>query len=488
MAEFRVPMFIRGQLIEDNWVQFGGRGDDISFQAPDPHHYIEQIPLKQAEGLSDLYTLTTGEVLDYLAELGSCLTMDNPHVQEALAVSIRTSGQTEPLLRAQYAAFPIFFDRATLSNVVVQRIGSTRYLDEWVEAPGSDGRTIAVRAFGARALHIVAGNGPAISAMSIIRNAISRSDAIIKSPSNDPFTALAIGRTMKEMAPDHPLTKHLTVAYWKGGDTEIEAQLYRPDNIEKIVAWGGLASVKHVTRYIQPGLELISLDPKRSASIIGAEVFDSEDNMLEVAQRLASDIGIANQEGCANARLAYVMSGTDDEGLERINKLGEMTYQSLMTLPEHVSTKPKSWDPELRSHLNALRLDDEWFKVIGGKDDEGAIIVSQMVEAVNFSQLLYGRVANLIPVDGLDEVLDAVNSYTQTVGIYPESLKKELRDRLPLLGAQRLVSLGYALSGNPLMTPQDAIEPLRRMCKWIVEESCDPREVRPPWSNQVIVE
>ena len=68
---------------------------------------------------------------------------------------------------------------------------------------------------------------------------------------------------MADMAPDHPITRHLSVAYWKGGDVEFEEQLYQPHNIEKIVAWGGFASVKHVTRYIQPGLELITLDPKR---------------------------------------------------------------------------------------------------------------------------------------------------------------------------------------------------------------------------------
>ena len=28
---------------------------------------------------------------------------------------------------------------------------------------------------------------------------------------------------------------------------------------------------------------------------------------------------------------------------------------------------------------------------------------------------------------------------------------------------------------------QDAIEPLRRMCKWIVDETCDPQTVKPIW-------
>jgi hypothetical protein len=29
--------------------------------------------------------------------------------------------------------------------------------------------------------------------------------------------------------------------------------------------------------------------------------------------------------------------------------------------------------------------------------------------------------------------------------------------------------------------PQDAIEPIRRMCKWIVDEECDPGVVVPLW-------
>jgi hypothetical protein len=77
-------------------------------------------------------------------------------------------------------------------------------------------------------------------------------------------------------------------------------------------------------------------------------------------------------------------------------------------------------------------------------------------------------------------VTEAVTAYTQTIGIYPESLKRELRDKLPLFGAQRLTTLGYACS-VPISAPQDAIEPMRRMCKWIVEEACDPDVVTPLW-------
>ena len=200
----------------------------------------------------------------------------------------------------------------------------------------------------------------------------------------------------------------------------------------------------------------------------------------DVATRAACDIGVANQEACASARVIYVLSGTDPDGIERVNRLGERIYEKLMALPEWVSTPPRTFDRELRDHIEGSRMTEDWFRVIGGERDEGAIIVSQLDQAVDYAPLLSGRVANLVPVDDIDRVTAAVNAYTQTVGIYPEQLKHDLRDRLPLFGAQRLTSLGYACHVTTA-APQDAIEPVRRMCKWIVDEECDPEKVFPMW-------
>ncbi len=480
MSAFRVPLFIRGELIESDWVEFGGRSSAGAFLAPDPRKYVDRLPLATPMALADLHAVPFDEILDVLVELGRALDFSkNRHIQQAYEAGLAASNYPASILKQSYVALPAVFGREQVREVAESRIGIA-YLDGWVPRTLADGRVLSIRAFGARALHVPAGNGGLVSAVTILRNAITRSDAIIKIPSNDPLTAMAIARTLADVAPGHPLTKHLAVAYWKGGDTTVEEQLYRPDKIEKIVAWGGFASVKHVTRYLQPGLELIALDPKRSATIIGPEAFDDEETLREVAVRAACDIGVANQEACASARVIYVLCGTDAAGLEKANRLGEEIYAALLKLPDHISTVPKTFDRELRDHLNASRMAEDWFRVIGGERDEGAIIVSQIDEPVDYSPLLSGRVANVVPVDDIRKVTDAVTAYTQTVGIYPEKLKHELRDLLPLFGAQRLTSLGYACNVTIAM-PQDAIEPLRRMAKWIVEESCDPERVFPMW-------
>jgi hypothetical protein len=311
-----------------------------------------------------------------------------------------------------------------------------------------------------------------VAVITVMRNAITRSDAIIKLPSNDPLTAGAIVRTMIDMAPDHPLTRHVSTAYWKGGNEQIESALYDPRAVEKIIAWGGFASVQSVKRYLQPGIDLITLDPKSSGSIIGAEAFTDDATLRRVARRLALDVGAVNQEGCVNARVVYAVSGTDSRGLARVNRLGEHTFEALQALPESFSTPHKDFNPELKAEIEGIRYSGGDYVVFGGRSNEGAVIVSQIDAPVDFSRLLSCRVVNIVPVNDLETAALSVNAYTQTVGVYPESLKRELRDRLAWQGAQRLVPLGGAGTMMHSLDRQDAIEPVRRMCKWVVEEWC----------------
>jgi hypothetical protein len=147
-----------------------------------------------------------------------------------------------------------------------------------------------------------------------------------------------------------------------------------------------------------------------------------------------------------------------------------------------VSTPAKWSDPELIADIDALRSSPEWYRIYGGRDGEGAVIVSQLDEPVEFSRRLSGRVANIVPIDDPADAIRGINAYTQTVGIYPETLKSYLREQLPLHGAQRLVSLGYAAHPN-VSLPQDGMEPMRRMVKWIVEEHCEPDVVQPLWTT-----
>lgn len=469
LLDYNVPLIIRGEVVAGDACSFGGRGSGVRFSTPDITAHLDRLMLTRPSAMADLLTLGVSDILDYLHALGQRLSLEsNVYLQDALALSIRTSGLSEPILRHTYSRLGAWYDRDALRDIADKTIGIP-YLEGWVDREMGDGCVSSLRAFGARSVHIIAGNTPGVAALTIARNALVRSDAVIKTPSNDPATAVAIARTMIDMAPDHPITRHLSVAYWKGGDERVERSVYQPSKVEKIIAWGGFASISHISKYLQPGIDLITLDPKLSSTIIGREAFADDASMAEAARRLAKDVGFYNQEACLNARVVYVESGTDDAGLANANRLGEMLFAEIQALPPHRSGPAANPSAELADEVESLKIASDWHKVIGGGPG-GAVIVSQMDEPVDFARILTNRVVNLVPVDDLDVPIGAVNAYTQTIGIYPESLKARIRDRLAIQGAQRIVSLGAA----PLTVlggPQDGIEPLRRMCKWIADES-----------------
>jgi Acyl-CoA reductase (LuxC) len=469
-----VPLVVRGRVTTEDLQEFGARSDSGVFLAPDISRRTQSLPLADPTTLGDVHALPVAEIVDYLVELGGLLdSRSNEHLALAREMSYAAAPTTPPIVDEQYRLMPALFARTALDDMIDVGIGRA-YLDGWVSTVLSDGRTLRVRAFGSRCVHITAGNSPMLAALAVIRNALTRGDAIIKSPSNDPMTATAIAMTMCKMAPDHPVTQHLSAAYWRGGDERVERPLYQPAHLDKVVAWGGFASIKHLTRYLQPGLELVSFDPKRSASVIGAAAFADEGAFGEAASRLAVDIGHLNQAACANARTVYVECGTDERGIERLGEFGERVYQELVALPEHVSTRPKRGiAPALRGALDAARFEEDWFTVIGGRHDEGAIIVSRLPEPVDFATVLDDRVANLVPVDSVSEATRQFDCYTQTVGVYPEDLKEQLRDVAGLCGAQRIVSLGYSCVPT-FAGPQDAFEPLHRLAKWVTDEQLTP--------------
>jgi len=484
MANFKVPLIIRGNIIEDYDREFGDRsGTGRSFVTPDVTKHLRQLINRRPESLIDLYDVSLEEIYDFLDELGDRLNLDtNQYWREAFEVSCYASNLSRDVLEHCYRTVPMSLRKANVRDVVEARIGSA-YLEGWVAKKLADGRTISVRAIGSRGVHIAAGNVPVVAVVTVMRSAITRNDTIIKAPSNDPLSANAIARTMIDMAPDHPLTKHLSVAYWKGGDEKVESQIYQSANVEKIVAWGGYSSIKHIAKYLGPGIDLITLDPKSSTTLIGQEALRDEETMAEVAARVAADLGGWDQEACVNARVMFLESGTDKAGIAKANRFGRLIWEAMQRLPRTTSGGPVRFDQVLKSEIQAIMPLKDFYNVITDPkqiEKTGAVIVSQMDEQIDFPKLLYGRVGNLVPLDRIDDALSYFTAATQTVGIYPESLRLRLRDRAALMGGQIFQPVGYAITGS-MVGPQDGIEPERRMCRWVVDNQCDPTNVPAPW-------
>lgn len=471
-----IPIIARGRVIlpGEDAVTFKGRGG-ADFRQADPHRHIHDLVLGDTARLRDLHETPMAEIIELLAELGKHLRLDdNERLQDSFALALKAGGLDEPILRGVYDALPHMFDGAGMTALVEKTIGMA-YLDGWVPGEGAYAN-VSIRAVGTRQLHITAGNVPVVAAMTVARAGLTKSDILIKSPSNDPLTANAIARTLIDLAPDHPVTKHIAVAYWKGGDDYMDSQIVRTSRIDKITAWGGMSSVKHIQKFLTPGIDLTALNPKYSMSMIGRDTFVSEAAMDEAAVGLATLSGFYNQTACANTRIVYVESGTDEDSIEQVVALGRKVLAAYADLPPLLSTPFVQRNRELEAEMAAVALEDDFYHV-EGDTLAGGFVVSKFNDRVEFYDKLNNRVVNYVPVDDLTDVLKWCDDTTQTVGIYPEADRARVLDLFALAGVQRLVSLAggdamtvYANSHHmPPGSPHDGIEPMRRSMRWVVD-------------------
>jgi len=246
---------------------------------------------KSAAILEDLYSITFEDIVDYLGELGDRLDLDtNPCGEKPLKSVVILPIFRGPVLEAVYRSSPLMLRRQSVREIAELRIG-VRYLEGWVRDRLIDGRDIEVRAMGSRSAHVIAGNVPVVAIITLLRSAITRNDAIVKSafkrsahhgcdcPNDDRNGARS------------PADQTLVVGYWKGGDERVEQRIYQPRISRSLlpgVEWHRSSTLRNI---FKPGIELITLDPKTSTTLIGREALADDATMREVARRAAADLG-----------------------------------------------------------------------------------------------------------------------------------------------------------------------------------------------------
>lgn len=407
--------------------------------------------------------LPVDEVIDFLVATGEALAAPgNEHVAAALEAMTAVTSVPRPVLAAAYGTLAAHFQRGSLEFQVDQELGGPGVLDGWVPVGTPSGKPGRVRAFPARCVHVLAGNAPGVASMSIARAALTRGAHVLKLPSNDLFTAPAILRTMADLDAGHPVVRSFSAVYWRGGDETVEGALLRAQFFDKLVVWGGEASIKSALRYVGPGFELVSFDPKVSISLVGREAFSSPDRLREAAVAGAADATIMNGEACSASRFQYIEADAGDA-----DRYCAMLAEEL-AVDRPLSRGTVPLDPDVREQIETLRDLDPMFGVFGRSDGSGVVIRSD--EPVDFHPT--GKTVNVIPVASLTDAVRFANVATQTVGIYPGPRKAGLRDALASAGVQRVVTLGNA-GGMVLGLPQDGMYPLHRLVRWITDEGDD---------------
>ncbi|OCB55586.1 long-chain-fatty-acyl-CoA reductase [Mycobacterium vulneris] len=459
MSALLAPFLIRGRLVEGDAVQHRSRDLGIDFVTPAIDLDTLITPRRQLPPLLDV---PLAEIVDFLVETGERLALDtNPHLQRCLDLVAETNPLPRRVVENLYRSAPALLNRDSLRAQVESNFADPAVLDGWVSRTDSAGNTGAIRAFPPRMVHMLAGNAPAGCIASIAQGALVKAVSLFKMPSSDPFTTVAVLRTMAEIDPEHPVVQSMSAVYWAGGDEAIERTVYRPQYFDKIVAWGGGPAITNVIRYLGPGIQLVSFDPKSSVSMIGREVFASDEVLADVAERVAADTCVFNQEACLASRFVFLETPDRSEARRFCAALLPRLGADRMFGSAQAPLPPA----DIRDEVEVMGAMGDELEVFGRFDGRGMVLLSDA--PVDFHPS--NKISNVVMVPSLEDAVRYVNVATQTVGVYPYGRKARLRDALAGAGAQRLCRVGTA-NGHVAGGPHDAMYPLARFVHWMGDD------------------
>ncbi len=462
-AVVSAPFFMRGELVEG--LDATHRSRDLGVTFATPKIDLDKIVHPRTD-LPPLLNVKVSEIIDFLVESGQrMIDGKNPYIEACIERMANVSLQPRKAIDMQMKGAVAYLDKRVLEEVVEQNFPNPRALDEWIPHNDHQGRRSFIRAFAPRLIHVLPGNSPGMGIKSIAQGALVKAVNLFKMPSADPFSTVAFLRTMADVDPDHPLVRSMSAVYWRGGDEAIERILYRPQYFDKIVAWGGGDAISNVMKYIGPGLQLVSFDPKTSISMVGREVFTSDETLAQAAELNARDVSVLNQEACVASRFTFLEVDSEADADRYAEALAERIRIDRSGEGDNV----RPLDMELKEQIDVLRMLDDEYGVFGKSDGRGIAIRSE--EPVDFHPLR--KTANVVCVKSLGDAMKYVNVATQTVGVFPFHRMPELRDRLASGGAQRIVRLGEA-GPSAIGNPHDAMYPLHRFVHWMAnEDGCE---------------
>lgn len=452
------PFFIRGELIDGDACTHRSRDLGVDFCTPAVD--LDALVTPRSE-LPPLLDVKLDEIIDFLVETGQRLALDrNPYMRRCLDLVAATNPLPRRVVKNLYLAAPHLLTREGLWAQVEANFAQPKVLDGWVTRTDARGNTGAIRAFPPRMVHMLAGNAPAGCIASIAQGALVKAVNLFKMPSSDPFTTVAVLRTMAEIDREHPVVRSMSAVYWSGGDETIERTVYRPQFFDKIVAWGGGPAIQNVIKYLGPGIQLVSFDPKSSISMIGREAFASAEVLDDVVERVAADTTIFNQEACLASR--YVFLEAERQQAESFCKALVQRLGVDRVFGSTIAPLPPS---EVRDEIEVMQAMNDEVKVFGRLDGRGIVLLSD--RPVDFQPT--NKTSNVVLVESLDDAVRHVNVATQTIGVYPWERKTQLRDKLASAGGQRICRVGTANS-HVDGGPHDAMYPLSRFVHWMSDD------------------
>lgn len=444
----RIPAIVCGRAVEADLVHVFEYADDCTVHIPrlsDAH--VDEI----VAAPNPLEHVDLDDILGFLDRV-SRRWADPQNPWRALA---RRLGPVVTGLNRDNFATDLAFMATCMQYPVLYGMLETEFGDPNVLGAWQTRKSTRVRAWPKGLVaHVLVGNVPMAGFLSLIRSMITKNSTVAKLPSRDVVTALCLAHCMRDVDPDHPVVRSLTVAYWTP-TSETETRIL--ERADVVAVWGRTDSIDSVRARTSAGTDVIEFGTKRSLSVI-AETAD----WREAGMWVAYDVANYEQEACFSVKEVFVVGDA--------RPLVESVTGWLARLADVMPPTARVLDADASIHRERLVQTALGSTVHGPPEADWTVVVVQRDHGpIDIHPM--GRTLFVHEVNALDDVLAYVDHDVQTVALEPFDLADDFGAKLGAAGVDRIVRLGRTGRGWPEGFVHDGFYPLQRMVRWTAIES-----------------
>lgn len=350
---------------------------------------------------------------------------------------------------------------ASMANVGLK--GNLHYLDGFLPFPDSDRHYLKANPRGL-VCHWLAGNVQILGLFALIQSILSKNVNLLKVSLRDKgvFTELlqafhGVNYTTADgyLISGDDLLQTISVVYFPRGAHRIGEAMSKQADVR--IAWGGKEAVETVAAYpARFDAESIIFGPKLSFSVIAKEALKSEVEAKKLARRVAVDVSVFDQTGCASPHNLYIETG----GLVSYERFTEILAEAFERTEIQLPKPPVS--VEQISQIHSIR---GVYDFKGSVKGSPAMSWTLLTDTNNeLCKPVYSRVLFIHAVPSIFDSLCHVSENIQTIGIEASPEKAiEYAEQATRKGVSRCPVIGRMLNFE---MPWDGIFLLDRLVKW----------------------
>ena len=336
--------------------------------------------------------------------------------------------------------------------------GQEKALDEWVAIENGD-RWLHAQPRGLT-VHWLAGNIPTLGLFSILGALITKNVCLVKVSARDTrslgewLASFSQIRTSQINGSD--LLQAVTVVAAADDNLSIQQQLSRHADVR--VIWGGQVAVQAIVQLPKNLFcEDVIFGPKYSYALIDQESLDQ--NLVQLAQKLAVDVSVFDQNLCSSPHTVFVQEGGQYTARDFAEELARQLDLIHRTALPHTLIDPARTGAIIKLRMEHASKQQAWYS-------EGVEWTVVHSTEPGLAPAYGGRVITVKSIRKLSEVNACNNRHIQTIGLaMTKENKLQYLDNLTLFGGDRCPNLGmmtfYELPWDGIFVPD-------RFVRWVV--------------------